>query len=151
MQQFQIFQTSASNDEVATLVDNTSAVSVQPLDNRKELQDSVEPPIPKVRKLIFFLRIGIKPTVNIGIHVLFHPIIVNFCRCIGPCIHAFVWFQGPYTCQSCSKIFTKWGQLRRHQKTHDDDQPFKCNVCPAAYNVQENLTLHEAIHKHPRK
>lgn len=48
VQQFQIFQTSASNEEGTTLVDTSSAISVQPLENRKEVQDNVEPPIPKV-------------------------------------------------------------------------------------------------------
>ena len=63
-----------------------------------------------------------------------------------------IWFkQGPYSCQLCNKVFPKWSQLQRHMKAHNDDQPYKCSQCDAAYNVEQNLILHESIHKTPRE
>lgn len=36
-------------------------------------------------------------------------------------------------------------------KSHDDDLPFKCLQCEVGFNVQQNLILHESIHRLPCK
>lgn len=44
-----MFQTASADEENVALVDTTSAISVQPLPHRKEeLEETIEPPIPKV-------------------------------------------------------------------------------------------------------
>ena len=49
LQGFQVFQTAAADEDAVTLVDTSSAISVQPLAHRKEEpQEIIEPPIPKV-------------------------------------------------------------------------------------------------------
>ena len=57
-----------------------------------------------------------------------------------------LFFQGPYRCETCDKVFQKWNQLQRHIKTHDDDKPFRCTQCNDSFNVEDNLKLHMATH-----
>ncbi|KAJ8880336.1 hypothetical protein PR048_016803 [Dryococelus australis] len=54
--------------------------------------------------------------------------------------------KGPYKCPMCIQVFVKWAQLRRHVKSHKEDKPFICRLCPASFNVEANLVLHEATH-----
>ncbi|KAI8746429.1 zinc finger protein 236 [Biomphalaria glabrata] len=59
--------------------------------------------------------------------------------------------KGPFNCSLCDKIFTKWNQLQRHLKTHDEDKPFRCSQCGVSFNIEENLLLHMATHVGPDK
>ena len=57
--------------------------------------------------------------------------------------------NGPYKCdiKTCKgKEFPRWAQYRRHQREHANDKPHRCDVCPASYNVEYNLKLHNATH-----
>ncbi|KAJ8303634.1 hypothetical protein KUTeg_020030 [Tegillarca granosa] len=57
--------------------------------------------------------------------------------------------KGPFRCDVCEKIFPKWKQYQRHQKSHDEDKPFRCTHCSASFNMEENLKLHLATHVGP--
>nr|XP_053626757.1 zinc finger protein 236-like isoform X2 [Cherax quadricarinatus] len=54
--------------------------------------------------------------------------------------------KGPYTCEYCKMSIEKWLQYKKHLKKHLEDKPYRCTECDATFNVQKNLTLHEALH-----
>ncbi|RUS91968.1 hypothetical protein EGW08_000181 [Elysia chlorotica] len=57
--------------------------------------------------------------------------------------------KGPFNCTLCDKVFTKWNQLQRHLKTHDEDKPYRCSQCSQSFNIESNLLLHLATHVGP--
>ena len=56
--------------------------------------------------------------------------------------------EGPYKCSvtQCSKEFNHWKDFKRHQRTHENDKPHRCDQCELSFNVAYNLNLHKAIH-----
>jgi uncharacterized Zn-finger protein len=54
---------------------------------------------------------------------------------VYPCLHP-----------SCSKTFTRLYNLKSHQRTHQDERPFKCSVCPLAFSRNHDLKRHVKIH-----
>jgi hypothetical protein len=58
---------------------------------------------------------------------------------------------GPFTCDSCPKVFHKFPHLRSHQRIHTDDRPFACKVCGKRFARQPDLTRHQASHSGGKK
>ncbi|XP_022082178.1 LOW QUALITY PROTEIN: zinc finger protein 236-like [Acanthaster planci] len=55
---------------------------------------------------------------------------------------------GLYQCEvpSCTQVFNRWNQLKRHERNHASDKPHRCDKCPASFNLEYNLMLHKATH-----
>lgn len=52
-----------------------------------------------------------------------------------------------YTCSVCSTTWLSVYALKRHERSHSGDKPFKCTECPQAFSQEVNLRVHiEAIH-----
>ena len=46
-------------------------------------------------------------------------------------------------CQFCTKEFKNVSQLRRHERDHTGDRPFKCDVCEKSFTLSRNLCAHK--------
>lgn len=50
-------------------------------------------------------------------------------------------------CNVCSQNFPSESQLQRHLRDHEvNDKPYRCDQCPASFNVEYNLDLHKSTH-----
>jgi hypothetical protein len=58
---------------------------------------------------------------------------------------------GPFTCDSCPKVFQRLPHLRSHQRIHTDDRPFACKTCGKRFTRQPDLTRHQASHSKGKK
>ncbi|XP_072168718.1 zinc finger protein 236-like [Diadema setosum] len=56
--------------------------------------------------------------------------------------------KGPFKCDvaQCAKEYSRWKDFKRHQRSHENDKPHRCEHCELSFNVEYNLTLHRAIH-----
>lgn len=54
----------------------------------------------------------------------------------------------PFLCSLCTKRFRRMEHLRRHQKTHTHERPFKCTVvnCGRRFSRTDNLKAHMLTH-----
>lgn len=52
----------------------------------------------------------------------------------------------PYTCQHCSKVFTRSWNFQRHVLIHTGQKPYKCQKCPKAFALAAHLKIHNRIH-----
>ena len=43
----------------------------------------------------------------------------------------------------CSKLFTTRSDLKKHQRTHNQDRPFTCPTCRRAFAVSHHLRSHQ--------
>lgn len=48
-----------------------------------------------------------------------------------------------FTCSFCLSKFEKQAHLKKHQTSHAEDKPHKCDNCSESFNVANNLVLHE--------
>jgi len=48
-----------------------------------------------------------------------------------------------FVCGLCSKGFVEAGQLKRHEKIHDESKPFKCDVADCTYSTKRKDKLKE--------
>ncbi|XP_044264295.1 zinc finger protein 236-like [Tribolium madens] len=51
-----------------------------------------------------------------------------------------------YKCSKCKEVFEKLVLYRKHMIWHRSIKKFKCEKCPAGYNVETNLKIHMAMH-----
>ncbi|XP_057197139.1 zinc finger protein 236-like isoform X1 [Triplophysa rosa] len=52
-----------------------------------------------------------------------------------------------HKCNICSQSFPTESKLQRHLRDHEvNDKPYRCDQCPASYNVEYNLGLHKSTH-----
>lgn len=53
-----------------------------------------------------------------------------------------------FKCEDCNKIFSSKGNLKTHEKLHDDERPFKCDFqgCGKAFRSNESLRRHRLSH-----
>lgn len=58
----------------------------------------------------------------------------------------------PNECNSCSKIFTTPGSLKRHDElVHQGKRDFKCAACGKCYSTKQHLNMHDnAVHQRRR-
>lgn len=53
---------------------------------------------------------------------------------------------GPYQCAHCPKSFLYGSRLREHEKSHIDERPFVCHLCPYRAKLKSNLARHLKMH-----
>ncbi|CAB4003847.1 zinc finger 239-like [Paramuricea clavata] len=51
-----------------------------------------------------------------------------------------------YTCQYCSKSFSRSWNFQRHVLIHKGEKPHKCEKCPKAFVLAAHLKIHNRIH-----
>lgn len=53
--------------------------------------------------------------------------------------------ENPYKCETCSREFTQYNNLRRHQRVHRENL-YKCNLCDREFNEEFYLKMHMGTH-----
>ncbi|VDO93237.1 unnamed protein product [Soboliphyme baturini] len=49
-------------------------------------------------------------------------------------------------CGKCKKVFPTAAKLRNHQRQHNGDKPFPCDLCGRFFSRKDNLKVHMKIH-----
>ena len=52
----------------------------------------------------------------------------------------------PFKCDVCEKSYTRSGSLCAHKRTHTGDRPFKCDVCEKSFTRSHHLCDHKRTH-----
>ncbi|KAJ4448809.1 hypothetical protein ANN_00200, partial [Periplaneta americana] len=55
--------------------------------------------------------------------------------------------EGPFKCDTCSRIFPRYHQLREHAFIHKNVNPFQCDICEKSFARHFNLQRHKSLHK----
>ena len=58
--------------------------------------------------------------------------------------------EGPYSCEVCSKVFSKKRSLIKHKHIHSGVRRYNCDVCNKVFKQQSHLTSHLRIHSGER-
>ena len=56
-----------------------------------------------------------------------------------------------YECRFCCKAFQHLGHLKRHERIHSDEKPFKCDYCDKGFKDKSILTRHRTQHTGEKK
>ena len=57
--------------------------------------------------------------------------------------------EKPFQCKKCRETFGDTTTLKRHEKSHDKDKPFKCKrckQCEKCFRRSSSLMFHRTIH-----
>ena len=53
-----------------------------------------------------------------------------------------------YRCKHCGKAFARIVYLQGHLRSHSDERPFPCHICPSSFKTKAHLVKHlSSIHK----
>ncbi|KAG7038778.1 C2H2 type zinc finger domain protein [Colletotrichum scovillei] len=55
--------------------------------------------------------------------------------------------QTSHTCGVCSRSFTRIENLKRHQKTHQNNLPHRCMICQKRFSRSDLLKKHQRLHQ----
>lgn len=55
--------------------------------------------------------------------------------------------ERPYKCEFCSDSFIQISNLKRHILTHTGERPYECPFCRKAFTTASNLKTHKETHK----
>lgn len=54
----------------------------------------------------------------------------------------FLHIYAEFECTSCKKKFSTKAYLQTHQKSHDEEEPNKCEICDKPYKSVNNFKKH---------
>lgn len=54
--------------------------------------------------------------------------------------------KSKYICH-CTQVFCSSGELKKHSKTHSDEQPFVCELCGKSYKQKTGFEIHIKMHE----
>ncbi|KAI8918050.1 hypothetical protein BC831DRAFT_385549, partial [Entophlyctis helioformis] len=58
----------------------------------------------------------------------------------------------PCTFDGCNRKFTRKYNLEAHLRSHLDERPYVCTLCPASFSRQHDLKRHtSSVHERQRK
>lgn len=49
---------------------------------------------------------------------------------------------GRFKCSSCPRTFQVKGQWEKHERTHMDEKPFRCELCQMSFKSEDSVRLH---------
>lgn len=55
-------------------------------------------------------------------------------------------FKKNLECHFCSRVFTRYGHLNYHLKTHTNDKQFNCEECGKNFITKSHLRIHRRVH-----
>jgi hypothetical protein len=56
----------------------------------------------------------------------------------------------PYKCDKCQRSFSRSDHLRTHTRTHTGEKPYQCHHCPKAFARSDERKRHEKTHERQR-